>query len=159
MHRRRVIFIKPSYWIIVDDLAGSGRHDVDLTFQFATSNVTLGAHPWARAASANGPVLWISPFPSAPAQPALKCGAAAPIRGWISPEYTRLSPAPMLIYRFAVALPWRIVTLLLPDRQGLSTPPGVRPIYDAGGLPHGFVFDRPRRVVRFDDRAVVVERD
>lgn len=65
----------------------------------------------------------------------------------------------MLIYSFAVALPWRIVTLLLPDRQGLSTPPGVRPIYDTGGLPHGFVFERPRRVVRFDDRAVVVERD
>ena len=65
----------------------------------------------------------------------------------------------MLIYRFAVALPWRIVTLLLPDRQGLSVPPGVRPIYDAGGLPHGFVFDRPRRLVRFDDRAVLVERD
>ena len=65
----------------------------------------------------------------------------------------------MLIYRFAVALPWRIVTLLLPDRQGLSAPPGVRPVYDAAGLPHGFVFDRPRRLVRFDDRAVVVERD
>ena len=65
----------------------------------------------------------------------------------------------MLIYSFAVALPWRIVTLLLPDRQGLSTPPGVRPIYDAGGLPHGFVFERPRRLVRFDDQAVVVERD
>jgi hypothetical protein len=65
----------------------------------------------------------------------------------------------MLIYSFAVALPWRIVTLLLPDRQGLATPPAVRPIYDAAGLPHGFVFERPRRVVRFDDCAVVVERD
>jgi hypothetical protein len=174
-HRRRVIFIKPfdfaqgkpvdsaqggpAYWIVVDDLNGSGRHDIALTFQFAGINVELGAHPWARAGSSREPCLWISPFPSAPAQPALKCGAAAPICGWISPEYTRLSPAPMLIYRFAVALPWRIVTLLLPDRQGLSTPPGVRPVYDAGGLPHGFVFDRPRRVVRFDDRAVVVERD
>ena len=174
-HRRRVIFIKradsgqgkevnsgqpaPAYWIVVDDLSGSGRHEIDLTFQFATVNVALGSHPWARVGSPHRRCLWISPFPSAPAQPALKCGAPAPIRGWISPEFTRLSPAPMLIYRFAVALPWRIVTLLLPDRQGLSAPPGVRPIYDAGGLPHGFVFDRPRRLVRFDDRAVVVERD
>jgi hypothetical protein len=65
----------------------------------------------------------------------------------------------MLIYSFAVALPWRIVTLLLPEKQGLATPPGVRPIYDAGGLPHGFVFERPRRLVRFDEGAVVVERD
>ena len=158
-HRRRVIFIKPLYWIVVDDLSGTGRHEIDLTFQFGNVNVALGSHPWARVGGPNGPCLWISPFPSAPAQPALKCGAASPIRGWISPEFTRLSPAPMLIYSFAVALPWRIVTLLFPDRQGLSVPPAVRPIFDEGGLPHGFVFDRPRRLVRFDDRAVIVERD
>lgn len=166
-HRRRVIFIKasdaaqgtPAYWIVVDDLSGSGRHDVDLRFQFAADTVALGPHPWARAKTARGHCLWISPFPSAPAQAAVKCGEPAPICGWIAPDFTRLSPAPMLIYTFAVALPWRIVTLLLPDRQGLSTPPGVRPIYDTGGLPHGFVFERPRRLVRFDDRAVVVERD
>jgi uncharacterized heparinase superfamily protein len=158
-HRRRVIFVKPGYWIVVDDLAGRLRHQIDLTFQFATADVRLEAHPWARAAAPNGPVLWISPFPSAPAQPALKCGEPSPTRGWISPEFARLSPAPMLIYSFAVALPWRIVTLLLPDRQGLSAPPAVRPLYDDGGLPHGFVFERPRRVVRFDDRAVLVERD
>jgi hypothetical protein len=65
----------------------------------------------------------------------------------------------MLIYSFAVALPWRIVTLLLPDRQGLATPPAVRPMFDDGGLPNGFVFDRPRRVVHFDDREVLVERE
>jgi hypothetical protein len=159
VHRRRVIFVKPGYWILVDDLTGAGRHDIDLTFQFGALDVRLGAHPWARAATPAGPVLWISPFPSAPAQPALKCGEPAPIRGWISGEFARLSPAPMLIYSFAVSLPWRIVTLLLPDRQALSAPPAVRPLYDDGGLPHGFVFERPRRVVRFDDRAVLVERD
>ncbi len=159
VHRRRVIFVKPGYWIVVDDLAGAGRHTIDLTFQFAGPDVRLEAQPWARAATGSGSVLWISPFPSAPAQPALKCGEPSPIRGWISPELARLSPAPMLIYSFAVALPWRIVTLLLPDRQGLSTPPAVRPLYDDGGLPHGFVFERPRRVVRFDDHAVLVERD
>jgi uncharacterized heparinase superfamily protein len=158
-HRRRVIFVKPGYWIVVDDLAGKARHQIDLTFQFAPGDVRLETHPWARAATARGPVLWISPFPSAPAQPELKCGEPSPIRGWISPEIARLSPAPMLIYSFAVALPWRIVTLLLPDRQGLSAPPAVRPLYDDGGLPHGFVFERPRRVVRFDDHAVLVERE
>jgi hypothetical protein len=47
-------------------------------------------------------------------------------RGPILPEFARLSPAPMLIYSFAVALLWRIATLLLPDRQGLSAPPGER---------------------------------
>ncbi len=48
VHRRRVIFVKPSdgaqggpaYWILVDDLSGSGRHDIDLTFQFTGADVT-----------------------------------------------------------------------------------------------------------------------
>jgi hypothetical protein len=159
VHRRRVIFVKPGYWIVVDDLSGARRHDIELTFQFASADVRLEAHPWARAATPGGPVLWISPFPSGPAQPKLNCGDPSPTRGWISPEIARLSPAPMLIYSFAVALPWRIVTLLLPDRQGLSAPPAVRPIYDDGGLPHGFVFERDRRLVSFSDRAVLVERD
>lgn len=158
-HRRRVIFVKPAFWIVVDDLSGAARHEVDLTFQFAPIAVTLGAHPWARAETPKGRVLWVSPFPSAPVHSELTCGAVAPIRGWISREYGQRQPAPMLIYSFAVALPWRIVTLLLPDRQGAASPPGVRAIYDDAGLPTGVAFERPRRVVRFDDKAVSVERD
>jgi hypothetical protein len=160
IHRRRVIFVKPAYWIVVDDLGGAARHQIDLNFQFgAKVDVTLGAHPWARARTDGGPVLWVCPFPSAPVQPALKCGELSPTRGWISPQIGQRSPAPMLIYSFAVALPWRIVTLLLPDRQGMTTPPAVRGIYDDAGLPTGVAFDRPRRMVRFDDQAVSVERE
>ena len=159
VHRRRVIFVKPGYWLLVDDLAGAARHQIDLLFQFADINVQLGPHPWARATTSAGRVLWISPFPSAPVHPSLKCGEVSPIRGWVAPEYGRTQPAPMLIYSFNVALPWRIVTLLLPDRQGLVSPPAVRAIYDAAGLPGGVAFDRPRRSVRFDDQAVLVERD
>lgn len=159
VHRRRVIFVKPGYWILVDDLSGAARHQVDLAFQFGALDVTLGTHPWARAQTPNGHVLWVSPFPSAAAHPSLRSGELAPPRGWISREYGQRHPAPMLIYSFAVALPWRIVTLLLPDRQGMATPPAVRAIYDDTGHPTGLAFDRPRRVVRFDDQAVSVERE
>ena len=159
VHRRRVIFVKPSYWILVDDLAGAARHQLDLTFQFAPMKVALGQHPWARAETANGRVLWVCPFPAAPVQPALKCGELSPISGWISEGYGARQPAPMLIYSFIVSLPWRIVTLLLPDRQGLSSPPSVRAIYDDAGQPAGIAFERPRRIVRFSDHAVSVERD
>jgi hypothetical protein len=159
VHRRRVIFIKPGFWILVDDLSGASRHQVDLMFQFASIRVTLGSHPWARAETSNGHVLWLSPYPSAPIQTALKCGELSPPRGWVSSDYGQRSPAPMLIYSCAVALPWRIVTLLLPDRQGLATPPPVRPIYDDAGVPTGFAFERPRRSVRFSDHEVLVERE
>lgn len=159
VHRRRVIFVKPGYWIVIDDLSGAAHHQVDLTFQFGPLDVTLGTHPWARAQTPGGRVLWISPFPSAPVRPSLKSGELMPPRGWISREYGERHPAPMLIYSFAVALPWRIVTLLLPDRQGQATPPAVRGLYDDAGLPIGVAFERPRRVVRFDDQAVSVERE
>jgi uncharacterized heparinase superfamily protein len=159
VHRRRVIFVKPGYWILVDDVTGAARHQVDLTFQFGALAVSLGAHPWARAATRQGRVLWICPFPGAPVQPSLKYGELTPIRGWISTEYGDRQPAPMLIYSFVVALPWRIVTLLLPDRQGLAAPPAVRAIYDDAGRPTGLAFERPRRLVRFDDHAVCVERE
>jgi uncharacterized heparinase superfamily protein len=159
VHRRRVIFVKPGYWILIDDLSGLTRHQVDLTFQFGAIDVTLGTHPWARARTPGGRVLWISPFPSAPVHPSLKSGELMPPRGWISREYGERHPAPMLIYSFTVALPWRIVTLLLPDRQGQVSPPAVRGLYDDAGLPIGIAFERPRRVVRFDDQAVSVERE
>jgi uncharacterized heparinase superfamily protein len=158
-HRRRVIFVKPGYWILVDDVTGAARHQLDLTFQFASLNVRLGTHPWARAETPKGRVLWICPFPSAPVQPVLRCGEVSPISGWISDGYGARRAAPMLIYSFAVSLPWRIVTLLLPDRQGLASPPAVRAIYDDAGQPTGIAFDRPRRVVRFNDRALSVERE
>ena len=159
VHRRRLIFVKPGYWILIDDLAGAAHHQVDLTFQFGPLDVTLGTHPWARAQTPGGRVLWISPFPSAPVHPSLKSGELSPPRGWISREYGQRQAAPMLIYSFAVALPWRIVTLLLPDRQGQASPPAVRGLYDDAGLPTGVAFERPRRVVRFDDQAVSVERE
>jgi hypothetical protein len=132
---------------------------VDLTFQFGPLAVSLGTHPWARAETGRGRVLWICPFPAAPVQPSLKYGELTPIRGWFSSEYGHRQPAPMLIYTFAVALPWRIVTLLLPDRQGLASPPAVRAIHDDAGRPAGLAFERPRRIVRFDDHAVCVERE
>jgi len=63
----------------------------------------------------------------------------------------------MLIYSFAVILPRRFMTLRLSGGRGMSTPPrGTAPRRD--GPPHGSAFERPGRVVRYDDRAVLVER-
>jgi uncharacterized heparinase superfamily protein len=157
-HRRRVIFVKPHYWIAIDDLLGTSRHQLDLIFQFAPIQVTLGPHPWARAETAGGHVLWVSSFPSAPVEASLRCGEVSPIRGWHSPDYGQRVPAPLLVYSCAVALPWRMVTLLLPDRQGLSQPPSVKPILDEAGVPTGLAFERSHQSVRFDDLAIVAER-
>ncbi len=49
VHRRRVVFVKGSYWIVVDDLEGDGEHQVDLQFQFAPLEVHVDPTLWARA--------------------------------------------------------------------------------------------------------------
>ena len=43
-HRRRVIFVKPAFWILIDDLAGRARHRIDLAFQFA-AGASTGSNP------------------------------------------------------------------------------------------------------------------
>jgi hypothetical protein len=155
--RRRVIFVKPHYWLLVDDLDGAADHRVDVSFQFApTIRVSLGPQTWARAETPGGRALWMLSVSSSPVQTLLECGALDPIRGWTSSEYGQREPAPMLIYSSQVTLPWRTLTLLLPDADGLTSPPAVTPIFDDDGRPTGLAFEAPRRSVRVDDRTVVV---
>jgi hypothetical protein len=58
VHRRRILFVKPRYWILVDDLVGTSTHQVDLTFQFAPLQVALGPDRWARVETPRGHALW-----------------------------------------------------------------------------------------------------
>jgi uncharacterized heparinase superfamily protein len=156
-HRRRVIFVKPDYWLLVDDLDGAASHRVDVTFQFAPAiQVSLGPHTWARAETPGGHALWLWSVSSSPVQTLLECGAQEPMRGWTSSEYGQREPAPMLAYSSQVTLPWRTLTLLLPDSHGLTSPPAVTPVFDDEGRPTGLTFEPPRRSVRVDDRIVVL---
>jgi len=154
VHRRRVLFIKPRYWIVVDDVVGISRHQVDLLFQFAPMRVTLGPDLWAGARTAAEPVLWVGPFASASLRGMLKSGDGEPIRGWIAPDYGRREPAPAVIYSTTAVLPLRILTLLLPDVQGSVSPPEVNATYDADGLPSGLVFEHSGESVRIEDQAI-----
>jgi hypothetical protein len=155
--RRRVIFVKPDYWLIVDDLDGTSSHEVEVAFQFAPAmQVTFGSQSWARAETPGGRVLWMLSLSSSPVQTTLRRGELNPIRGWTSSDYGQRQPAPMLVYASRATLPWRALTLLLPDSEGLASPPLVTPLFDDDGRPTGLTFERPRRSVRIDERAVVI---
>jgi len=41
-HRRRVLWAKPDYWVIVDDLDGAAEHTIDVRYQFAPIDMALG---------------------------------------------------------------------------------------------------------------------
>jgi hypothetical protein len=156
-HRRRVLFVKPDFWIVIDDLSGEGRHDIDLTFQFAPLDVTLDGALCARAETRRGRVLWIAPISTVPLTASVKVGQSNPLRGWISPDYGQRVAAPSLVYTASTTLPARILTVLYPDRHP-GLPPAIEPIVDASGAPVGVRVEATRTLVRLDGSTVVVER-
>lgn len=157
-HRRRVVFIKPDFWMLVDDLEGEGRHKAELAFQFAPMPVSLDSGSWARAETATGATLWLAPISNTPLHASVKHGELQPPRGWHSADYGQREPAPCLIYSASAQLPARIVTVLYPDRRGRTKPPALHPIFDSVGLPVGFRLEDPDIAVRLEGPRVAIER-
>jgi hypothetical protein len=151
-HRRRVLFVKPRYWVIVDDLEGAQHHAVELRFQFGPVEVALGQDLWTRA-TAGGRGLLVRPFATAPLQAGLRRGSDEPMEGWVSADYGQRQPAPVVVYATAARLPVRLVTLVLPSPDAAAAAPAVRPLVWEGGLV-GLAFDGDREIVLEDERGM-----
>jgi hypothetical protein len=148
-HRRRVLFVKPRYWVLVDDLEGGAHHQVELRFQFGPADVRVEPELWARATSA-GRVLLVRPFSTVPLGVRLNRGGRRPVEGWVSPDYGQRRPSPVVVYRAAARLPLRLLTLLLPWADAAAPPPAVRPVMREGALV-GLVIDDEETVVEGRD--------
>lgn len=157
-HRRRVLFVKPRYWVIVDDLEGSAEHRVELTFQFAPLTATVGPDLWARARWMGDNALLIRPFATVALRGRIYMGEIAPLRGWVSPNYGQRTPAPALVYEADADLPLRMVTLLLPVKDALAPPPAVSPLYAEDGTgPVGLHFIDFGERVQLDPNGPVIK--
>ena len=156
-HRRRVLYMKRGYWIVVDDLTGTGRHDVELRFQFWRTELELdGLAVRARTETNRG--LWLIPLSTVRLDERVAFGAEDPAEGWYSPDYGQREPAPALVYSAAAALPLRLVTVLVPA-DGDMPRPSVAPVLDATGTIAGVrVADTGERVTLDEERRVTVAR-
>jgi hypothetical protein len=150
LHRRRVLFVKPRYWVVVDDLEGAAEHQLDLRFQFGPMPVSVDSALWARARGPEGRGLLIRPFASVPLKPEVIEGEIAPIQGWTSSNYGRRQPAPVLTYSTVTRLPLRIVTLLLPVEDRSVCLPAVSALVGEGPGPVGLVFEDGGEWIRFE---------
>jgi hypothetical protein len=65
----------------------------------------------------------------------------------------------MLIYSATIVPPWRVLTLLLPDADGLTSPPPVRLVYDENHLPAGLFLEDSGETVRVNDGVVLLTRE
>jgi len=156
-HRRRLLFVKPRFFIIVDDLDGREEHRVELRFQFGPMVVTVDPEMWARAYGPGRHDLRIRPLATVPLSAEVREGETGPIQGWVSPDYGRRLAAPVLIYRAVTRLPVRIVTLLLPCDRPSEAPPSVLPLLRDDRLA-GLRLDSSGESFRFDDDGFAVER-
>ncbi len=155
-HRRRVLFVKPRYWIVVDDLHGAVEHSVAVRFQLGPLPVTVDSAQWVRVGRGRG--LLIRSFSVAPLKCELREGELAPIQGWISPDYGLRRPAPLLEYSAVTRLPVRLISLLMPVEDVAARAPEVAPLTAEGGALVGLVFGGGEEAVRFDERGFSVER-
>ncbi|HEY4128770.1 MAG TPA: alginate lyase family protein [Gammaproteobacteria bacterium] len=156
-HRRRVLFVKSRYWVVVDDLQGDEVHQIDLMFQFAPTDLHIGSDGWARSLDSDGRGLCLRTFSATPLHAEIHRGEVEPIRGWISPDYGLRIPAPQLSYSAVSRLPLRAVTLLLPLDGEAEALPDVTQVQGEGGQV-SLVLDDGRETVRIDDRQISVQR-
>jgi len=127
-HERRMLFVKPDYWILWDIISssndtqgesdgmnGARPHRFDQFFHFAPMDVEILADgKTVRAKKAAGPNLQI--FSLFPEKVELKKieGQLDPIQGWISPAYGKSEPAPVIVYSQVAAAPAVFVSALVP---------------------------------------------
>ena len=63
------------------------------------------------------------------------------MQGWISAEYGRRQPAPVLVYSVVTRAPLRIMTLLWPTSDPHATAASVAPLFGEDTMPVGLVFE------------------
>mgnify|MGYP001177266540 CR=1 FL=1 len=117
-HMRAVMFVKPDYFLVFDELAGEGRHTYEALFHFMPYRVLIDPETRAvRTGRMHPPNLEIVPMVKM--TPRLVCGENDPVQGWVAIGGQDV-PAPVAIYKKQTALPFRTGYALVPFTEGVS---------------------------------------
>jgi hypothetical protein len=120
VHRRRFYFVKkPGYWLVEDEIEGSGTHRVQAFLHFAAGLEVERRGPGALTVRGeDGRGLHVS---LESARPDIELDLR---EGWVSPGYGRKLPAPVAELDLRAELPLRWTWLLLPlaDARQLILP-------------------------------------
>ena len=117
-HRRIVMFVKPDYFLIFDELTGEGRRTYEALFHFMPYRVLIDTDTRAvRTGRMNPPNLEILPLVKM--TPRVVCGQNDPVQGWLAIGGQDV-PAPVVVYKKRTALPFRTGYALVPFTDGVS---------------------------------------
>ncbi len=116
-HTRSVIFIKPDYFIIFDELIGDGTHTYEALFHFMPYRVLIDSKS-VRTGRLDQPNIEILPLTDL--EPRLVCGRNEPVQGWVSMGAQDV-PAPVAIFATEAELPIRTGYVIAPFPAGRPT--------------------------------------
>jgi len=100
VHRRRVMFVKPEYWLIVDTFEAVGSHNYELSFNITAENTLLDRNTLAVVSTDAGrPNCAIVPVCAAGLQAESLTAGDYPTCGWASGRYGERTPCRSVRYR------------------------------------------------------------
>jgi hypothetical protein len=117
-HTRRILFVKPDYWILWDVVNGDGSHLAAQLFHFpAEPKVNILNERDVYVDYPDGPGLTIKTLRPDGVVAEKTVGADEPIQGWISLEYGTKVAAPAVSCTNRGELPQTFVSVLYPIEQ------------------------------------------
>jgi hypothetical protein len=125
-HRRRVLYVPPESWIVVDDFRGSGEHRFDFHYHFAPDVEVSGLEQdetgvVLRAEEAGMLLRLVAAQPATSAE--LIRGETARIAGWASRAYGEKKPCTTLRATLTGPAPTAAMTFIVPHGP---RPPTIR---------------------------------
>ncbi len=120
-HTRRLLFVKPYYWILWDQVQGAGQHRVEqlLHFPFETDVVVENEND-VRVSYTGGPQLFIKTLSPAEGRLSVFSGEEAPVQGWVSPKYGVKHPAPVVANMLEGELPVMYLQVFFPSQNTVT---------------------------------------
>jgi hypothetical protein len=116
-HTRRLLFVKPDYWILWDIVDGAGSRTAEQLFHFAVeTKVEILDQKNIRVDYAGGSALLISNLTEELALTKM-IGEEEPIQGWFSPEYGSKMSAPVVSVESRGELPRVFISVLYPAKR------------------------------------------
>ena len=121
-HRRRVIYIRPNYWIVLDELQGKGAHDFDFLYHFAPeAQLSIFGDEKAGEIDCRARIaeagLQILMYASDGLRAEAICGQTEPIQGWTSNCYGERRPNPVLLASVRGTAPVSLLSFLVPGAE------------------------------------------
>lgn len=146
-HKRHILFVRPDYWLIVDEIQAKSPHDYQLLFHcHPDSEVCIEAEKTVVIKNIkNNAFLYLIPAETEKAEIDMKTGCEKTIQGWYSLDHHYKTPSTALIYEIKNTESTIITTLVFPHKgTPLEAPPKIRPlgVSEGRGIAYSIDFEK-----------------